>query len=426
MSRSDACYAASPIEFRSQAAFLAHVAAHAETYDACTVFDMKRRMRQCFRGAAPACYDLDAYAVRWAPDEAAPVDLAAALFARFRVVALRDFFTPAEVQLIARANAALSGRTPGALISGERCRMWKTHRAGAREMGGDAALLAAYDRLFARDVPGRLAQFARASLGSGGRALQCVDRALLHYERPGDQRVHADHDLPQTLNVMTSADAQPFYPTAVVDLAAATDGDAAALRALLFALQRRTDDTAPALEEVFGRHANAMFGPFPPILDTALLPPSTLLVFDPRCPHFGIGEGPPSGGPRRVHFATYTVPARTRDYDGDYTVAPEDFLLFPWRDAADAAAESFDDRGRRCDDADDARARQLAFVNLAAILTFHPCVPRGPVPRGVPGDERRAQQRCARIVARAAKRFGFGAAAANVVRAYAALTPSST
>ena len=172
------------------------------------MFDLKRRMRQRFltnHAASLLYYDLAAYNIAWDPNSDEVAEKAALLFTRFRVLALRNFFSQADLDIVRNTFDAIRGKNNkgGQPIAGELCMQWKMADKAAWSKGleqlKDVNLRDAYIDLFSRQVPLRLQRFFTKVFGvidvNNDRAndiMQHVESSLLLYlsqeGRPADPR----------------------------------------------------------------------------------------------------------------------------------------------------------------------------------------------------------------------------------------------
>ena len=443
-----ALYEAVEHEFASQREFVAHLTSSNVDRSRQTVFDLKRLARQKVMDAKVKnlCYNIESYNVKWDPNDHKVAQLAAMIWTRFRIVALPGFFSPEELDLIKRTYEAVS-KTTGEFISGQRCLQWKLADYARWETGlkklKDGALRDAYLHLWGVEAPRRLQLFFAYTFGTtdGGAddMLRFAEAAFLAYIKEGDQRTHLDHLRPRTFNAMVSANGEPIYPTAMIDLqravAATTPPEKRdlALRELLRSLQKETMKPG-YLHGVFEPHASEMFGPFAPTLATGILSPSTLLLFDPHVAHFGVGDRPNPNADRVVHFAAFTTDARMEYHTGEYANAPEEFLLFPWHDRLRQATlnkkrkkgrggktkqPSFIERmhDQALNPTPDEFLRQRAFLDIAVIFTFHSF-------RKIEGDKDATAQsklelkRHEKVRSQAKQRFSNDVRADSIIDAY--------
>ncbi len=365
------------------------------------MFDLKRRMRQRFLAnhLGPLYYDLAAYNVAWDPESDEVAEKAALLFTRFRILALRNFFSQADLGVVRDIFDAIRGKNNkgGQPIAGELCLQWKMADKAAWSKGleqlKDLKLRDAYIDLFSRQVPRRLQRFFTKVFGAvdatddrANDIMQHVESSLLLYLKRGDQRTHADHELPRTINTMASANGIDFYPTAIIDLwravAATTPPEKreAAFHELICRLQTFSKQEN-YLQRIMEPYARAAFGPFATTLATDVLPATTLVIFDPRTAHYGVGDPAVADQPRATAFNSYTSKAMVPKYNGDYTLLPEEFLLHKWYNKLrlqevkpklhkygqthsifERTVDTFDDNPTRDD-----LERQEAFLNIATM-----------------------------------------------------------
>ena len=322
---------------------------------------------------------------------------------------MRNFFSQADLDNARKTFDAIRGPNSagGAPIAGELCKQWKMADKAAWSKGleqlKNVNLRDAYINLFSVQVPLRLQRFFTKLFGAvdvnddrTNDIMQHVESSLLLYLKRGDQRTHADHDLPRAINTMASANGIDFYPTAIIDLRRAVcattppEKREAAFHELICRLQSSSTSKGDSssiskrdyyLEKIMEPYARAAFVPFAPTLATDVLPATTLIIFDPRTAHFGVGDQAVPDQPRATAFNSYASRAMVPKYNGDYTLIPEEFLLHKWYDTLrlqeikprrhqncqthsifERMVDTFDDNPT-----DDDLERQEAFLNIATM-----------------------------------------------------------